>query len=110
MRTRGRDATVVDVATIATCFEYKEPKLQQLLDAPTQDLVKDFLLSLTTRAQEYNDTKSETLRKEVEVESTLRSNEVRVKTLKASAAKALKETEELRLELSTKGRYLQITK
>jgi len=104
MRTRAGAGTAVDTAAISSSFVFEEPKLQTLLDAPTTDLVREFLVSLTVKAQEFDDAKAEKLRSDVELENTLRNNESRVKSLKASANKNLKEIEELRKSLSVQGR------
>lgn len=95
--------TVLDTAVIASSFEFEEPKLQALLDAPTVELVKEFLTSLTLKAQEFDDVKAEKLRADVELENTVRSNETRVKSLKTSVNKGLKDVEELRRSLSAQG-------
>lgn len=95
--------TVVDTAVISSSFQFEEPKLQTLLDAPTAELVKEFLTGLTLKAQEFDDAKADKLRADVELENTVRSNETRVKGLKSSVTKGLKEVEELRRTLSTQG-------
>jgi len=103
MRTRAQAGPVLDTAVIASSFEIEEPKIQSLLDAPTAELVRDFLISLTVKAEEFDEAKAEKLRKDVELENTLRSNESRVKTLKTSVNKGLKEIEDLRRTISTQG-------
>ena len=95
--------TVVDTAAIASSFAYEEPKLQSLLDAPTAELVKEFLVSLTNKAQEFDDAKADKLRSDVELENTVRSNESKTKAMKSTVNKGLKEIEELRKNLSAQG-------
>jgi len=109
MRTRAGAGTAVDTAAISSSFLFEEPKLQTLLDAPTTDLVREFLVSLTAKAQEFDDAKAEKLRTDVELESTLRNNETRVKSLKTSANKNLKEIEDLRKSLSAQGRSCSLS-
>jgi len=104
MRTRAGAGTAVDTAAISSSFAFEEPKVQTLLDAPTTDLVREFLVSLTAKAQEFDAAKAEKLRTDVELENTLRNNETRVKSLKAASNKNLKEIEELRKSLSVQGR------
>lgn len=99
--------TVVDTAVLASTFSYEEPKLQTLLDAPTAELVRDLLANLTGKAQEYNEARSEKLRTDVELENTVRSNETRVKGLKATVNKGLREIEELRKSLSAQGQSVR---
>ena len=103
MRTRAGAGTAVDTAAISSSFAYDEPKLNVLLDAPTVDLVRDFLVSLTVKAQEFDEAKAEKLRTDVELENTVRNHETRVKSLKSSVNKGLKEIEELRKDLSVQG-------
>ncbi|KAF2153514.1 hypothetical protein K461DRAFT_141426 [Myriangium duriaei CBS 260.36] len=101
MRTRGQAGTVVDTSTIATSFSLDESKLQVLLDAPTTDLVKDFLVSLTTKAEEYDNVKAEKLRANVELENTIRSHEAKTKAVKSSLTKSQKEAEDLRKNVAS---------
>lgn len=105
MRTRAGAATVVDTAAISSSFSFEEPKLQTLLDAPTIELVREFLISLTSKAQEFDDAKADKLRTDVELENTLRNNESRVKSLKTANNKNSKEIEELRKSLNEQGRW-----
>lgn len=100
-------ATAVDTSAISSTFEYDEPKLRQLLDTPTADLVKEFLLSLTSKAADYDEVKADLVRKDVELENAFRSNELRLKTLKNSANKAVKENEELRTQISSEGMVIE---
>lgn len=103
MRTRAKAGSVVDTAVIAACFAVEESQVHTLLDAPTAELVRDFLSSLTLKAQEFDDIKAEKLRSDVELENTVRSNESRVKGLKTSVSKGLREVEELRKQLNEQG-------
>lgn len=93
----------MDTALLAATFGVEEPTLHTLLDEPTQDLVKQFLTTLTAKAEEYDTLKSEKLRADVELENTIRSNESRVKTLKNTVNKGLQEVEELRKKLTEQG-------
>ena len=105
-RTRAQAGAVVDTLVIASSFDVEEAKLQVLLDSPTAELVKDFLANLTVKAEEFDETRAEKLRKDVELENTVRSNESKVKALKASVNKGLKEIEDLRRDVSTQGVYI----
>jgi nucleoprotein TPR len=102
MRTRARAAgpAAVDVPYLATAFELPEDEIQTLLDAPTTELVNQFLASITSKAQEYEDVKAEKLRVDVELENTVRTSETKVKAQKAIATKHAKEIEELRTKLN----------
>lgn len=94
---------MVDTAIIATSFAVEETNLQTLLDAPTTDLVNQLLGILTAKAQEFDDAKAEKLRSDVELENTVRNSDNRVKGLKSTVNKGLKEIEDLRKNLSTQG-------
>ncbi|KAI7470446.1 hypothetical protein KC351_g12662 [Hortaea werneckii] len=102
MRTRAQaaDPTALDLPYLSTTFEVAEPDLQILLDAPTAELVKDFLTSLTSKGQEYDSLKAEKLKVDVELENTVRTSETKVRAQKAQVTKHAKEIEELRTSLS----------
>ena len=101
MRTRARAASpaAVDVPYLATAFELPEDEIQTLLDAPTVELVNQFLASVSAKAQEYDEIKAEKLRVDVELENTVRTSETKVKAQKATVTKHAKEIEELRIKL-----------
>ena len=101
MRTRAQDVDQggVDTAYLSTTYDFPEPDLQTLLDAPTQALVKTLLESLVTKGQEFDTLKSEKLRVDVELENVVRTSESKVKAQKAAVAKHVKEIGELRKTL-----------
>lgn len=96
-------AAAVDVAYLAASYTVEEQTLLSLLDAPTTELVRAFLVQAEAKARDYDDLKSEKLRAEVELENAVRFGETRAKTFKASADKALKDLEELRQKLTEAG-------
>ncbi|KAF7186753.1 Protein MLP1-like [Pseudocercospora fuligena] len=101
MRTRAQgEATAVDVAYLATAYGVSEVDIQTLIDAPTTDLVNDFLQSVTAKTQEYDTLKAEKLKVDVELDNTVRTSETKVKAQKAAVTKAHKEVEELRTRLN----------
>ena len=102
MRTRAHSAEPggVDISYLSTTFDIPESNLETLIDAPTAELVKEFLASLVTKGQEYETLKSEKLRVDVELENTVRTSETKVKAQKAAVTKHAKEVEELRTKLS----------
>lgn len=105
MRTRAQ-AGAVDTALIAQAFSIDEPQLDSLLDAPTQDLIKDFLSTLTARAKDFDNLKADKLRSDLELENTLRAGESKVKALKATLNKNLQEIQDLRKSLDDQRAYL----
>lgn len=96
-------ATAVDTAYISAYTSVPEPTIQNLLDAPTVELVRNFLISLTAKAREHEALKGEKLRLEVELENAVRSGESKARSLKASLDKSLTEVEQLRNKLSEEG-------
>lgn len=105
MRTRAQ-AGAVDTALIAQAFSIDEPQLDSLLDAPTQDLIKDFLSTLTARAKDFDNLKADKLRSDVELENTVRAGESKVKALKATLNKNAQEIQDLRKSLDDQRVYL----
>lgn len=101
MRTRAQahDPATLDVSYVATTFGVAEHDVQQLLDAPTAELVEDFLLSLTDKGQEFDKLRAEKLKVDVELDNTVRTSDAKVKAQKSAVAKAHKEVEDLRTKL-----------
>ncbi|KAK0984315.1 Protein mlp1 [Friedmanniomyces endolithicus] len=99
MRTR-RQTSVVDLPFLSTTFDVSEVELQALLDAPTTELVKDFLASLTSKGQEFDALKADKLRVDVDLESTVRTADTKARAQKAQVTKHVKEAEELRSKLN----------
>lgn len=103
MRTRaqgGADVAVVDVGYLSTSYALPESDVQTLLDAPTAELVKDFLASVTAKAQEHDALKADKLKVDVELENTVRTSEAKVKAQKTAVTRQAKENEELRTKLT----------
>ncbi|KAJ5505412.1 hypothetical protein N7453_004369 [Penicillium expansum] len=67
--------------------------------APTVELVNQLLESINKKAHESDELKSDKLRLEVELENSVRSNESKVKVLKASVEKGHAEVADLRKKL-----------
>lgn len=103
MRTRAK-AGAVDTALIAAAFTVEELDVQNLLDAPTADLVKEFLSTISVKAKEFDTIKADKLRSDVELENTVRGAESRAKGLKTTVTKGLHEIEQLRKQLDEQGK------
>ncbi|KAK0844193.1 Protein mlp1 [Friedmanniomyces endolithicus] len=99
MRTR-RQTSVVDLPFLSITFDVSEVELQALLDAPTIELVKDFLASLTSKGQEFDALKADKLRVDVELENMVRTADTKARAQKAQVTKHVKEAEELRGKLN----------
>lgn len=102
MRTRARaaDTAAVNVPYLATAYDLPEEEIQTLLDGPTTELVNHFLASVSAKANEFEELKAEKIRVDVELESTIRTSETKVKAQKATVTKHAKEIEELRTKLN----------
>lgn len=102
MRTRAHaaDPTAIDIAYLASTYAVPEDNLQSLLDAPTTDLVRQLLASLTDKGQDFDELRTEKLKVDVELENTIRTSDTKVKAQKASVARHAKEVEELRIKLN----------
>ncbi|EME83929.1 uncharacterized protein MYCFIDRAFT_152207 [Pseudocercospora fijiensis CIRAD86] len=101
MRTRAQgEAAAVDVAYLATAYGVSEVDIQTLIDAPTTDLVNDFLQSVAAKTQEFDALKAEKLKVDVELDNTVRTSETKIRAQKATVTKAHKEVEELRIKLN----------
>lgn len=93
----------VDIPYLATHYSLPESTLSSLTEAPTIDLVNELLQSLTSKAREFDELKSDKLRLEVELENAVRSNESKIKVLKGSVEKGHTELDELRKKLHEAG-------
>ena len=96
-------AAEVDVRTLSSFSSTPENIITTLLQQPTVELLASFLKNITSRAKEFEQTKSQKLRLEVELEQSVRTRESKVKLFKTSAEKAAEETSKLRADLQQTG-------
>ncbi|KAK4897147.1 Protein mlp1 [Elasticomyces elasticus] len=94
------DPSVVDLPYLHSTYDIPELDIQNLLDAPTTELVKEFLASLTNKGQDFETLKADKLKVEVELENTVRTSETKARAQKGQITKHVKEVEELRTKLS----------
>ncbi|KAL8646549.1 MAG: hypothetical protein Q9226_006810 [Calogaya cf. arnoldii] len=92
-------AAELDVPRLATFCGVSQASLNTLLDAPTSELVRNFLASLSPRVHEYDGLKAEKLKLNVELENAVRGGESKSRVLKNSIDKGVKEAAELRRKL-----------
>jgi hypothetical protein len=97
-------AAAVDTAFLASAYELPEATFTNLINAPSQDLVLTVLQQLIVYANEFSATKAEKLRTDVELEAAVRVGETRVKQLKDTNEKNLKELESIRRQLNESGK------
>ncbi|KAJ9653475.1 Protein mlp1, partial [Neophaeococcomyces mojaviensis] len=92
-------AADIDVRTVATFTSLPESSVNTLLTAPTAELVKTLLQTIEKKAKEYEQTKSQKVKLEVELETVVRTNESKSKVLQNSRDKALADVSKLREDL-----------
>ncbi|KAK3675930.1 Protein mlp1 [Recurvomyces mirabilis] len=102
MRTRAKaaDATAVDLPYLSTTYDVPETDLQSILDAPTTDLIHQFLASLIAKGHDFDALRADKLKVDVELENTVRTSESKIRAQKGQVTKHAKEVEELREKLS----------
>lgn len=93
----------VELPYLSTHYAIPEATLLTLSQAPTVDLVNQLLESITKKAHEFDELKSDKLRLEVELENAVRSNESKIKVLKNTVDKGHSEVEDLRKKLHESG-------
>lgn len=99
-------AATVDIPFISSHYSIPETTLTTLTQAPTVELVNQLLESITTKAREYDELKSDKLRLEVELENAVRTSESKIKVLKGSVEKGLAEIADLRTKLQEAGKVI----
>lgn len=98
-------AATVELPFLSSHYSIPESTLTTLTQAPTVELVNQLLESITTKAREYDELKSDKLRLEVELENAVRTSESKIKVLKGSVEKHLAEISDLRTKLQESGSY-----
>ncbi|KAJ5374639.1 hypothetical protein N7517_006645 [Penicillium concentricum] len=91
--------TAIQLPYLSSHYALPESTLTTLRQAPTVELVNQLLESINKKAHESDELKSDKLRLEVELENAVRSNESKVKVLKATVEKGHAEVEDLRKKL-----------
>ncbi|KAK2737652.1 hypothetical protein FQN57_007459 [Myotisia sp. PD_48] len=92
-------AAAIDVPFLSSHYSLSQSVISSLSTNPTIELVNQLLESITARARETEELKSDKLRLEVELENAVRGGESKVKGLKASIEKHLQEISNLRNKL-----------
>lgn len=98
-------AAEVELRTVSSFTGVAQPQITLLLESPTVDLVKSFLHSIEAKARDYEQVKTQKVRLEVELETSVRTNESKVKALKKSVEKGLAESSKLRIDLQNSGEH-----
>ena len=93
----------VDVSSITSFASIPTSTVSTLLENPTVELVTSLLQGIATKIQEYEQLKAQKFRFEVELETSVRTSESKIKVLKTSVDKALAESSRLRVDLQNSG-------
>jgi nucleoprotein TPR len=96
-------AVEIDVRAIASFASIPDSTISSTLENPTVDLVRTLLQNISKRAHEYEQLKTQKLRLEVELETSVRTSESKAKALKGQVEKGLAEITRLRTELQNSG-------
>jgi nucleoprotein TPR len=96
-------AATIDTGFLASTYSLPESTFSTLLNAPSQDLVLVLLRQLVVAASEFESTKAEKLRTDLELEAAVRGGAARSKQIKESFDKNLKELESLKRQLNDSG-------
>lgn len=96
----------IELPYLSSHYALPEATLNSLTQAPTVDLVNQLLQSITKKAHEYDELKSDKLRLDVELENAVRSNESKIKVLKTTMEKSHAEVGDLRKKLHESGKLI----
>ena len=96
-------AVAVDTSYLAAAYSFPQASLQAILDAPTVELVQTFLIQLTSYAKDHERLQADKLKAEIKLETTVRNADIRIRQLKDTVEKNIKETDSLRQTLNQTG-------
>jgi nucleoprotein TPR len=94
----------VDVSSISSFASIPPSTASALLENPTVELVTSLLQGIAAKIQEHEQLKAQKFRLEVELETSVRTSESKIKVLKTSLDKALAESSRLRVDLQNSGK------
>ena len=93
----------VDINSISSFASIPASTVSTLLENPTVELVTSLLQGIAAKIQEYEQLKAQKFRFEVELETSVRTSDSKIKVLKTSLDKALAESSRLRVDLQKSG-------
>ena len=93
----------VDINSISSFASIPTTTVSTLLENTTVELVTSLLQGIATKIQEHEQLKAQKFRLEVELETSVRTSESKIKVLKTSLDKALAESSRLRVDLQNLG-------
>ena len=97
-------AVMLDTPYLAEFVDVSTDSINELVSAPTTDLVTKFLQKITEKARTYEESRSSNLKLKVELENAIRTGDAKSKALKGSLNKSQEETSKLRQQLQTEGK------
>ncbi|KAL8710411.1 MAG: hypothetical protein Q9220_005012 [cf. Caloplaca sp. 1 TL-2023] len=89
----------LDIPRLSTFCGVPQTSISSLLDAPTANLIRNLLESLSPRIREYDEAKAEKLKANIELENAVRGGEFKSRVLKNSVDKGSRENAELKHKL-----------
>lgn len=98
-------AAAVDLGYLAAHLGMPEENLSTVVTQPSVDLVNVILSAVAARGHEYDTISSQKIQLEVEIETSIRAAEAQRDKSNETAAKALKEVEEIRNKLKDEGAH-----
>ena len=96
-------AMELDVPRLASFCSLPESSLNDALDAPTVELVRALLESISAKALEFDESQSKQLKLTVELENAIRGGDAKHRVLKSSLEKAQKDASNLRQNVQEEG-------
>ena len=100
-------AVEVDIPQLAAFCSLPQPTIKNLVDAPTAELVQSLLRNVSAKVTRYNELESEKLRSGIELESAIRGQETKTKSLRIQLDRSNAEVAELKSELQVERTNVQ---
>lgn len=96
-------AMELDVPRLASFCSFPENSINDALNAPTVELVRALLESISAKAREFDESQSKQLKLTVELENAIRGGDAKHRVLKSSLEKAQKDASNLRQNVQEEG-------
>ena len=97
---------LLDTPRLADFADVPLDSINELVSAPTAELVTRFLEKITEKVRAYEESQSSNLKLKVELENAVRTGDAKSKAIRGSLNKSLEETSKLRQQLQTEGQNL----
>ena len=101
-------AVELDVPRLASFCSLPESSITAALDAPTVELVKTILESISAKARQFDETQSQQLKLTVELENAIRGGDAKHRALKSSLEKAQRDASDLRQNVQEEGNVIMM--